>query len=150
MDHYEWQDIEYVVTTLKFSDLTEEQVTARMDFCGRECKISVYNNEGDRIPHFHLETVGSVNKKQKLDCCICINEPRYFIHGKHTDTLTDSEAEELYNILKGKSDIDGFKDKSVWDMIKASWIIANGREYVFRKRVPKYSDINRYDPIHGK
>ena len=66
-------------------------------------KIFVYSREGFNEPHFHII------RYRHLDCCIKILSNEYFIHGTHTGTLNNKEAEILYNWFK--------KDKNNWTRI---------------------------------
>ena len=138
------ETIEYTICTINFDEFVKESITQKAEFSKLgQCEIKVYGNEG-KIPHFHI-----VNKKEKFNCPICINEPRYFTHGTKDDTLTNEQAEQLYNVMKSKSELKTFKGKSVWKVILMAWVIANDEgNVILRKRPPKYSDINKYQSIH--
>lgn len=49
-----------------------------------EMVVEVYNLEGNNIPHFHINGQGK-------SICIQIYDNRYFKHGKHKDTFTNSK-----------------------------------------------------------
>lgn len=76
-------------------------------------KISVYNDEGDYIPHFHFKS-----DKLNLDGCVEICSRRYFIHGKHTSTLNNKECKRLNKWLMNES-----KNKKYtnWELIVITW-----------------------------
>lgn len=60
--------------------------------CGNLLKgqLFVYNREGDYEPHFHIV------RHEHHDCCVKLLSNEYFIHGKHTGTLNNKEAQILY------------------------------------------------------
>lgn len=55
--------------------------------------VIVHTNEGDNVPHFHIKRDG------KHDCCIMLNEDKYFNHGSNDSLLSTKEAKELNNWL---------------------------------------------------
>ena len=138
----------YVIARFHFEDYFETDIIEKVDTAELpklgECSIIVYGDEGDRLPHFHLVNFNK-NPKQSIDCCICINEPRYFIHGNHRGTLTDAQALALEKVMTSKSKI--FPERSVWGVTRGLWSIANSDKMLYRKRVPRYRDLNRYTPI---
>lgn len=56
--------------------------------------VIVHTNEGDYIPHFHIKRTG------KHDCCIMLNENRFFNHGVNDGILTSKEMKELDSWLR--------------------------------------------------
>ena len=56
--------------------------------------VIVHSNEGDNIPHFHIKRSG------KHDCCIMLNEDRYFNHGNNDSVLNSKETKELDKWLR--------------------------------------------------
>ena len=100
------------------------------------CKIDVYPNEGDRIPHFHFK----FEKHGRIyDGCIQICASKYFIHGNHKDTLTSKESLLLDKWLglnhRGT-------DKTNWQFIVELWNKSKDNQYkVYLKKQPDYSTI---------
>ncbi len=141
LDHEE--PVEYTICKINFSDLTEESITQKASLSKiGPCEIKVYGNEG-KFPHFHI--VG-----KNFNCPVCINDARYFNHGNENDKLTNEQAQELYEIMKSKSELNSFEGKSVWKVTQMAWILANDdSNIILRKRPPKYSDLNKHDSIHN-
>ena len=135
--------IRYVSARFHFEDYLEKVDTVELPKLG-ECSIIVYGDEEDRPPHFHLMNYNK-NPKQSIDCCICINEPRYFIHDKHKGTLTDAQALALEKVMTSKSKT--FPERSVWGVTRGLWSIANSDKMLYRKRVPRYRNLNKYSSI---
>lgn len=141
--------VEYTICKINFKDTTDikgifkESITQKSELSNLgKCEIKVYGNEG-KFPHFHI-----VNNKG-FNCCVCINDARYFTHGSKDDRLTNQQAKELYDIMKSKSALKGFEGKSVWKVTQMAWVLANDdSNIILRKRPPKYSDLNKYDSIH--
>lgn len=100
-------------------------------------KISVYDNEGEYIPHFHFKS----EKKNKLDGCVEICSRRYFIHGKHTSTLDNKACKSLNKWLKNQ-----YKDKTytIWQFIVATWNKNKNKIRISdnNNRQPDYSKLN--------
>ena len=74
--------------------------------------IEVYNKEGQHIPHFHFFI-----KDKKINGCLQIFKPEYFIHGRHKSTLTNKQLKQMYDYLKGYT----FKTASNWQRIVYAW-----------------------------
>ena len=70
-------------------------------------KLFVYNREGVYEPHFHIV------RHEHPDCCIKILSNGYFIHGKHTGTLNNKEAETLYKWFE--------EDRNNWLKVINEW-----------------------------
>jgi len=90
-------------------------------------KIQLGENEGDNIPHFHLDNF-EIGKKQKKTA-IRIDIPYYFIHGDKKYILNSSEKKDLLiwliqepkNIAKGNTDENGKPPKTNWENLRNMW-----------------------------
>lgn len=59
-------------------------------------RIILHNIEGYGIPHFHI-----VRPKYKdHDCCVMLNDDKFFNHGKNDSLLTSKEQKELDKWLR--------------------------------------------------
>lgn len=56
--------------------------------------VIVHPNEGDNIPHFHIK------REREHDCCIMLNENKFFNHGNNDSTLNSREMRELDSWLR--------------------------------------------------
>lgn len=56
--------------------------------------IIVHPNEVDNIPHFHIK------REREHDCCIMLNENKFFNHGNNDSTLNSREMRELDSWLR--------------------------------------------------
>lgn len=128
---------------LPFDDILNEDKMADIDLKGVGlCYIYVYNNEGDNIPHFHLQSKDKKGPKYKLDCAIKINENRYFDHGIHKDTLNSKQIKELKAKLEK---INPETENTYWKDIQNAFY--NNFPNCTEKRVdemPDYSNIKLY------
>ena len=90
-------------------------------------KVQLGENEGENIPHFHLDN-GETGKKQKKTA-IMINKPYYFLHGDKTYILNSKERKILIawlNTKPEKSKINknnetGELPKNNWENLRNMW-----------------------------
>lgn len=89
-------------------------------------KVQLGENEGDNIPHFHLDN-GEIGKKQKKTA-IRIDMPYYFLHGDKTYILNSKERKNLIAWLnakpiykKGNEGENGEFPKSNWENLRNMW-----------------------------
>ncbi len=83
-----------------------------------ECKIEIWQDETNDIPHFHLSSLNN-----KFETCICIYSIHYLSHkDNHNDILTNDQCETLNKYLKTESKVMKF---TVWDAIRTMWEICN-------------------------
>lgn len=92
--------------------------------------IYVYNNEGN-IPHFHIKKVG------KQDCCIKILTNEYFIHPKHSTTLSRNELKLLIDFLNSKEN-----NETYWSLIIKEWNKQSNIKVNINTKIPNYMNIN--------
>ena len=114
---------EVTIGTIVFDDvLTEDEIISKK---GRynptglgECKIEVYNGEGD-MPHFHLFRID-----KSFECCICIYSPHYFAHGgKYKDQLNSKQRKQLDDWLDSSTKT--LPQINNWSLIKSFWETMN-------------------------
>jgi hypothetical protein len=89
-------------------------------------KVQLGENEGDNIPHFHLDNGEIGNKKKKT--AIRIDMPYYFLHGDKTYILNSKERKNLIDWLnakpiykKGNENEKGKLPKTNWENLKNMW-----------------------------
>lgn len=89
-------------------------------------KVELGENEGENIPHFHLDN-GEIGKKQKKTS-IMIDKPYYFLHGDKTYILNSKERKILIAWLnarpiykKGNEDENGKPPKNNWENLRNMW-----------------------------
>ena len=89
-------------------------------------KVELGENEGENIPHFHLDN-GETGKKQKKTA-IMIDKPYYFLHGDKTYILNSKERKILIAWLnarpiykKGNEDENGKPPKNNWENLRNMW-----------------------------
>lgn len=80
-----------------------------------ELIIEIYSKEGDYIPHFHFYT-----KDNKIDGCMQIFKPEYFIHGRHKSILTNDQLKKLIEFLNTK-EYEPVNDINKWQEIVLAW-----------------------------
>lgn len=74
-------------------------------------KIEVYTNEGDNVPHFHIEN------GQGFSCCPKLYSAEYFDHGWHTDMLNKKQSKFIDRLLRKSFG----KDRTVWQECVRVW-----------------------------
>ena len=80
--------------------------------------IMVHTTEGDSIPHFHI-----IRSKYGVhDCCVMLNDNKFFNHGKNDSLLNSKEQRELDKWLrkqnKGKPEHTNFQELAeMWNKI---------------------------------
>ena len=102
--------------------LTEERKSGK----NNGFKVELGENEGENIPHFHLDN-GEIGKKQKKTA-IMIDKPYYFLHGDKTYILNSKERKILIAWLnarpiykKGNEDENGKPPKNNWENLRNMW-----------------------------
>lgn len=79
-----------------------------------KCKIEIFSREGENIPHFHITAINN-----KFSCCVQLFDNRFFVHGKHRDTLSKSDWKLLDLWLRDPN----FKNISIsnWNRAVELW-----------------------------
>ena len=104
-------------TIILYDDVFEERSLDQLNFKGgKEVTIEVYSKEGDFIPHFHF-----YSKDKKIDGCLQIFKPEYFIHGKHTTILNNNYMKQMITYLSKYK----YKPVNNWQRIVLAWYDAN-------------------------
>lgn len=104
-------------------------------------KISVWNNDGGSIPHFHIVDIATNGKK--FNSAIFIQENRYFSHGTAKDVLDRQQRKMLDELLSG-TDEDG---DSNWEYLIKTWNKNNSLSKVpntMKRNKPDYTEIEPY------
>ena len=73
-------------------------------------------NERGYIPHFHTHLKADGNNFSK-DICIRLDEPEYFIHGSHTDTLNTGDCRKTNELLHERY----ARGMTNWEYLAATW-----------------------------
>lgn len=140
----------YEVGTIDFLELIYEQnidspklfPTFKNSFKGK-CVIEVYGREGNSIPHFHITSTDNL-----FSCCICLFENKFFVHGKHRDTLNKKDWKVLDTWLRQTNSKDNTKTN--WEYAKFIWIQQNSDNYRLNRKTindyeqPDYTIIKPY------
>ena len=130
---------EKIIGFIKIDSVFDEKYDETVQLGSDTYIISVYDNEGDFIPHFHIynDKVG----KKRVDSCLYIFLNRYFIHGSHDTTVNNNVLDHLNNWLKDKNKID--PTKTNWQMIIFQWNRINPPD-------TKSLDKNKYPGLSNK
>jgi len=109
---------EFMIDSIFFDEytVTEAYGPVTIKKLGR-CKIYVYGKEG-KIPHFHL-----ISDNGEFETCICITQPKYFLHGSKTDKLTRVQREQLNDFLKTQTP--KMPNSTIFQAIVFAWNFAN-------------------------
>ncbi|MBR6289434.1 MAG: hypothetical protein IKR19_08865 [Acholeplasmatales bacterium] len=81
---------------------------------GNNVKIEIYTNEGENVPHFHIEG-------KKFSCCVRLYSCGYFPHGTHTDILNNVQARYINKIMQQKYTKIGEKTITNWQQCDIVW-----------------------------
>lgn len=102
----------------------------------RVMAVIVHTKEGYNIPHFHIE------RDRMNDCCIMLNDNRFFNHGDNDSLLTGRECILLDEWLRkvNKSSKFGYTN---WQVLADMW---NSRKeiQIDLNNQPDYSSIKPY------
>lgn len=108
----------------------------------KSIRLAVYGKEG-MIPHFHFYK--EVSPKQgipedsdeKDNGCICILEPKYFIHGKHQEKLDKKEMKSLIKFLNEKNET----GTTNWKFMIGLWNSSNpeSTQVPYDTPIPEYT-----------
>ena len=111
-------------------------------------KVELGENEGENIPHFHLDN-GEIGKKKKKTA-IMLNMPFYFLHGDKTYKF-NSKEKKLFClwlkqrpslIAKGNIKPDGTLPINNWENLACMW----NRYYpqaAIKMTIPDYSTLSK-------
>ena len=91
-----------------------------------EFNVQLGENEGENIPHFHLDN-GEVGKKKKKTA-IRLDMPFYFLHGDKTYILSSKEKKLFVLWIKSKpkkivkgNEQDGELPQNNWENLRNMW-----------------------------
>lgn len=99
------------------------------------CRMEVRSREGRNIPHFHIE-----GKSKKFHCAVCLNEAKYFKHGKWKDELNNDQKELLQKALL-KETKDG---PTLWETFVEFWnkSTEGSHNKVNKNSMPDYTKLD--------
>lgn len=108
-----------------------------INFSGKagNCKIFIRTEEGENVPHFHIESMNIKNNKPAFKSAIKIFEANYFLHGQYKSTLNNKQKEVLNNFLN-----EPFKNSNYnkWQIIRNEWFRANNEDMSYgESRIPQ-------------
>lgn len=104
-------------------------------------KVSVWNNDGGSIPHFHI--VDTATSGGSFNSAIFIGDNRYFTHGSAVDVLNRKQRKILDILLSG-TDEDG---DSNWEYLIKTWNKNNSKAKIpntMKTNKPDYNEIKPY------
>lgn len=104
-------------------------------------KISIYSGEGDNRPHFHLLTIAD----EKVSC-ICLYEPKYFVHNGYTTILNSRQRKQLDKILREL--LPKYKPYTIWEFMSNFWLDNNDEFKLYADRrnssQPDYTKLDGF------
>ena len=112
--------------------------------------VYVYTDDPGQIPHIHIRTYrkGSQPKKGDIDCCVMLEEARYFNHGSHQDELNFSLRKKLNDFMHSIDEDDGI---TYYELACKEWNRNNSDVRVKAKKdeegnviIPDYTAIKAY------
>lgn len=126
---------EEIETSLQEDNVATVSFSGHIDG-GNQMKIRVYTNEGQNIPHFHIEN------DKGFSCCVMIYECNYFIHSWHQNTLIKKQAKELDKTLRRN-----YKSESItiWQKIVEVWnsgLVNNPKVIPDASAQPDYTQLS--------
>ena len=91
-------------------------------------EVELGENEGNNIPHLHLDNK-EISEKKKKKTAIRLDMPYYFLHGDKTYKLNAKEKKLFYiwlnqkpkQIAKGNVKADGTLPKNNWENLVTMW-----------------------------
>lgn len=98
--------------------------------------VIVHPNEGDNIPHFHIK------REREHDCCIMLNENKFFNHGNNDSVLNKKEMKELDKWLRKQNKV--YTTKTNFQTLCDIWNEASHIVPADRNRYFDYSNIASY------
>lgn len=69
---------------------------ARVGLMG-EYDIVVHTDDPGFVPHFHV--IDKATRGFEFDCCVMLEDNKYFSHGSHQDTLDRTTRDRLYAFM---------------------------------------------------
>lgn len=88
---------------LSLYDTNMNEVVTVIDGIGK-CKIEMYgDDEGDNVPHIHLNSVDKINvdgRKRYFRACIRLDKAEFFDHGSKSDTFKMLGAKDCKKATK--------------------------------------------------
>ena len=121
----------------------KEEGNIKSNFLDFETQVG--ENEGNNIPHFHLDNKEIGNKQKKTS--IRLDIPYYFLHGDKRYILNSKERKELVKWLNEKPsegvlpDKNGEKPKTNWQALVNVWNIYYPQAMV-SCNMPNYSILS--------
>jgi hypothetical protein len=107
--------------------------------------IEVYDNEGDYNPHIHI-----FNKDKSFDCCICLDQAKYFKHGNHKDEMNSRQLKIFNEFMLdyNRAEYRAFGRRvSNWDVACQLWVHSGNKNNKFPKEQPDYTQTK--ESIHS-
>lgn len=112
--------------------------------------VYVYTDDPGQIPHIHIRTYrkGLQQKKGDIDCCVMLEEARYFNHGSQQDELNSSLRKKLNDFMHS---IDSEDNITFYELACKEWNRNNSDVRVKVKKdeegnviIPDYTTIKSY------
>lgn len=106
-----------------------------------DIKLVVYAGENEK-PHFHFykehasDGTAPIEYRRKGGC-LCFDEAKYYVHGEHTETMTDDEISEMVKFLES-TNIHGAKR---WKEVIFLWNTNNPE----KTQIPYDTPIPHYE-----
>lgn len=120
---------------------------ARVGFMGN-MDVVVYTDDGGFIPHVHIIDQGT--RGQEFDCCVMLDDNKYFSHGHHTDTMNSSLRKQFAAFMEEPCRFPQYKNN--YEFAASMWNANNSNSYVIVKEdeegniiMPNYRTIKDDD-----
>jgi hypothetical protein len=110
--------------------------------------ISSHEREYLPIPHFHFYRTKEIPWHGMGGGCIMIEEPKYYKHGSHQDTLSPSEVLELIDFLLSYKDLKG--KSTMWSSIIRGWNCTMPDEETDKMMDPDSTPMPDYKKLMGE
>ena len=123
---------------VKYGLFPEDTVLNKVTIKNLSVNIIIRTREGENYPHCHVIETSENNGKQ-FHCCVCLDQPKYFIHKGKEDTFNTKQRKEFNKIMRSHPKRG---DKStVWDILVRTWNKCN-RKKVEVKEIPNYIKLS--------
>lgn len=136
------ENYEIELCDINTDDLVLETTVDETDLTGLgHIKITIYSSEAYGYPHFHIIK----NTKERVSC-ICIFEPRYFVHGEYRSTLNSKQRKQLDYALRMPNQNN--QEKTNWEFIRDFWLTKNDINGIYknkaRSKQPDYTKLREF------
>lgn len=127
-----------IIGIINFNNsITEENIDKNdPDFGFGSCEVYIWKKEGDNIPHIHI-------KNDKIDTCVCIYTPYYFLHGNsHVDHMNNKACNKFNDWMKKYNKRPRYSGFTNWEVASILWKSAFPDSMNEVTKQPDYTKLN--------